>query len=322
MRSLMLFMLLGLDLLSLAKVHGQAGYVDVPKEDAIECVLEFVECREAFKNYGCLSRVQSQKLSKWSMVQATWETIVFEDKTGRRRTDVKMSSLTQSVDGSDDLSTEYPIWTTYFEKEKKRFFENGVDIDAANVNGLAQFHFVPDPWMAAITEGELLALAQGGDGNYWTKVLDESNLLWSEENDQFLRGEWQFGTGEGKTYVQVYFQKEPHRLPVKVRYIVPHDWNQRFSEKGPVVTENEIDWRALDDGFVPTAIRCQRQDLWVGMPGVKFTSLRSTDMFWTTKLRDKDGMIVEDVFVPKKLTFDEVKSSFVIKSPKSPDLKK
>jgi hypothetical protein len=33
-------------------------------------------------------------------------------------------------------------------------------------------------------------------------------------------------------------------------------------------------------------------------------------------------MIVDDVFVPKKLTFDEVKSSFVIKSPKSPDRKK
>lgn len=303
---------------SFAQVRGQSRFEEIQKREVMDCVFDFVAVRETFKDYGCMCRMQSQRLTQGSSVQSSSETIVFEDSKGRRRTDVNMFNLVESGDGGPNSASQLPVWSTFFENDRKRFFENGNEIDAGEAHGLGQFHFVADPWMATITEGELVSLAKGGEANYWTKVLDESNLLWGEENEQFVRGEWVFGAGDGKIYVQVYFQKEHRSLPVRVRYVLPHDWNQRFSEKGRVVSDTEIDWQELGDGFVPISIRFQRQDLWVSKPGVKISRLRSTDLFWDTKLRDKDGLIQDDVFVPNKLTFEEVKSSFVIRPAKQP----
>lgn len=315
MRLVILWLLWSFEIVCVARAQGQSKYVEVPNQNVLECVRKFVECRESFKNYGCMCRVQSQRTLKRAVIQDSWETIVFEDDKGRRRTDISW----RRIDSGDDSETVFPTWTTFAENEKKIFFENGVEINASKVNGLDRFHFVPDPWMVTITEGDLIGLALGGEGNYWTKVLDEFDLLWGEENDQYIRGEWRFGAGEGRTYVQVYFQKDPPGLPVRVRYVLPHDWNVRFSENGKVVSENEIEWLALGDGFVPTAIRGRRQDLWAGMPGVKSSTLRSTDFFWETKLQNKDGSIDDDVFVPKKLTLEDVKASFSYQSPKSSD---
>ena len=222
-------------------------------------------------------------------------------------------------DDSETMS-EDPIWSTFSVKGKTRSFEGDVEFKPDRMEGMRRFSSVPDPWMATISEMNLIETGDAGASNYWINVFDEKSLLWAESNGEFVRGEWRFGRGEGECYVQVYFSNDSAKLPVLVRYLLPQDWKARFSKKGIVVSENEIVWEEFGEGYVPVKIRSQREDFWVGKPGTKSSMHGSMTLCWKTKFCDDEGIIDQRVFTPKALSFEEIKSSFEVGRKRKPPI--
>lgn len=293
-----------------AALRGQGSYYDVPKHEVMDCVAGFVNNREKFKSYGCRMSGRQQRISLSSHSFYSWDASVFEDTPNKlRRSD--LSTLKNGIkDDATEWIDENPSWSTFSSKGKTRAFANGVEFSPDRLEAVKRDHAVPDPWMAAISEMSLLELGKAGESNYWIKVFDEPSLLWAETNDDFIRGEWRFGTGEGECRVQVYFSINLDKLPVLVRYVLPRDWKSRFAKKGKVVSENEIVWKKFREGYVPVEIRNQREDFWASKPGTKSTEHGDMQMRWDTKLCDDEEFIDQRVFTPQAMSFEQIRSSF------------
>ena len=292
------------------RLLGQGSFIDIPKHEVMDCVTDFVNNREKFKFFGCRIGGSQEVLHKSGVSFTSWDGSVFEDSPKKmRRSDVKR--LESAIrDDASEVITENPTWSSFSAKGKIRTFENGVEFNKDRLEGMKRYYWVPDPWMATISEMSLLALGEAGGSNYWVNVFDESSLLWAESNDEYIRGEWKFGTGEGECRVQVYFSNNTDKLPVLVRYVLPRDWKIRFSKKGKVVSENEIVWRRFGEGYVPVEIRNQREDFWSDKPGTKSTTHGAITLKWDTKLCDDQEFIDQRVFTPQALSFEQIKSSF------------
>jgi len=289
---------------------GQGRYSEVSKEEVMDCVTGFVNNREKFKCYGCRMVGSQEFFHDVGFSSSGWDGSVFEDSQNKMR----RSDLSRLQSGVKPDSSEWingiPTWSTFFAKGKTRVFQKGVEFKPDRIMGMKREYVVPDPWMATISEMSLLELGEAGETNYWINVFDDSNLLWAESNDVFIRGEWKFGTGEGECRVQVYFSINSDKLPVLVRYVLPRDWKVRFAKVGKFVSENEIVWKRFRDGYVPVEIRNQREDFWANKPGTKATTHGTVALKWDTKFCDDEELIDQRVFTPQALSFEQIKSSF------------
>jgi len=286
-------------------IFGQTTFRTSSNDLALEKILDFAANREKFSRFACRMEASSQLFSNTVEGDKNIEWFVIEEKGGKlRRTDTHRSQLGTSIGG--DFASD-SLFGTAISNGDKQFFalsQPGGTAEEYKAK-IVKFHFAPDPWMLALSELNSVSTGHAALEGEWINFQDESGLLWTEENDNMIRAEWNRKIpGVAMCHIQVYFSKRDGGMPVLVRYLIPlsGDEKKRFVAKGRIfVSENEIRWMKLKHGFVPAKMHFNRVDYYESKIGVKFTQSQDVDFQWQSTFWDQDSeSIKEEVFDFKK----------------------
>jgi hypothetical protein len=283
---------------------GQGVFQGTSKDEAMECVTDFVANREKYPSFLCAFELDKTYASGTSQNESRTRVILGEDsKSKRMRMEIEREGF--AVGDDFDMPIAEPLLSIFDDKGTKRFFFQGVEQRLGA--GLPTGTVIPNPWMVSICESASLESGKMGLDGCWINILDEAKLLWAESDGTFVRGEWSVG----ECYIQVYFSSKCGNLPVFVRYIRPKNKDKPFEKVGiTFVSENEITWTPYRDGFVPVEVKMYRESYWSSKPGIKSTTNQFYRFSWKTSFVNEDGEIDPDIFVPGKIDFEKLQSSF------------
>ncbi|XZE21455.1 hypothetical protein SH449x_001357 [Pirellulaceae bacterium SH449] len=287
---------------------GQGAFQGTSKDEAMECVTDFVANREKYPSFLCAFELDKTYASGTSQNESRTRLILSEDSESKRtRMEIEREGF--AVGDDFDMPIAEPLLSIFDDRGKRRFFLQGAEQRFGG--GLPSGTVIPNPWMVPICGLASLESGTMGLDGCWINILDETKLLWAESDGTHVRGEWSFGSGVGECYIQVYFSSKFNNLPVFVRYIRPKDKDKPFEKVGiTFVSENEITWKPYRDGFVPVEVKMYRESYWSSKPGIKSTNNHVYRFSWKTPFVNKDGEIDPDVFVPGKIDFEKLQSSF------------
>jgi hypothetical protein len=294
-----------------AQLASSLTFSNVDNSELNQLVFGFVENSSKFDSYGCGIEIAVESTSSKHSSSKVYDIFIADNSSTKlRRIDKRKMDLGVEVGGQVLEPGEPYELTVISAGDESKFFRNYHEIDPDSLFQSERPLLNIDPWNICLSETSLLESGRAGDSNYWSKLLDDKRLLWSETSSDYARGEWAFGeTKKVECHVQVYFDLKKSKMPVLVRFIRPVDKTLRFAKFGSsFVSENEITWERFRVGFVPTSVQVKRLNY--SSKGI----LRGTDFShikfkWKSSLETSKG-IDPKVFSVGGMKLDEILSSF------------